>query len=87
MRAAMESLMLKYEVDVVFNGHVHAYERTHPVVDEKVDCKKGINYVTIGDGGNREQFATPWVVDQPDWSAIREFAYVAIRFHHAPSVS
>ena len=24
MRAAMEGLLLQYEVDVVFNGHVHA---------------------------------------------------------------
>jgi hypothetical protein len=56
-------------------------------VDEKVDCKNGINYITIGDGGNREQFAYPWVAEQPDWSAIREFAYVALRFQQAPSVS
>ena len=26
-------------------------------------------------GGNREEFATPWVTEQPDWSAIREYAY------------
>ena len=31
MRGSMEALMLHYEVDVVFNGHVHAYERTNPV--------------------------------------------------------
>lgn len=75
MRADMEALLLQHEVDVVFNGHVHAYERTHPVAMEKVDCENGINYVTIGDGGNREQFAYPWTDVQPDWSAIREFAY------------
>jgi hypothetical protein len=75
MRGSMEALMLHYEVDVVFNGHVHAYERTNPVAFEKVDCKAGIHYITIGDGGNREEFATPWVTEQPDWSAIREYAY------------
>ena len=42
---------------------------------EKVDCKAGIHYITIGDGGNREEFATPWVTEQPEWSAIREYAY------------
>jgi len=75
MRADMEDLLLSHEVDVVFNGHVHAYERSKPVAHEQVDCKKGINYVTIGDGGNREEFATPWVPTQPEWSALREYAY------------
>ena len=30
---------------------------------------------SIGDGGNREEFATPWLPDQPPWSALREYAY------------
>jgi hypothetical protein len=43
----------RYGVDLVFNGHVHAYERTHPMYRYKVDnC--GPMYVTIGDGGNIE---------------------------------
>ena len=29
----------------------------------------------IGDGGNREHFAYPWEPVQPEWSALREFAY------------
>ena len=70
MRQAMEALLLQARVDVVFNGHVHAYERTHPV-----PTAAGITHITIGDGGNREQFATPWNDPQPAWSALRQDAY------------
>jgi hypothetical protein len=65
------------KVDVVFNGHVHAYERSYPVLHDTVTPASagGVTYITIGDGGNREGFAVPWVDPQPEWSAVRECAY------------
>ena len=74
MKEAMEPLFLQAGVDLVFNGHVHAYERTHRVANGKPD-EHGIAHVTIGDGGNREHFAHPWLPTQPEWSALREYAY------------
>jgi len=74
MREAMEGLMRQYKVDIVFNGHVHAYERTYPISQNHTDCASGIPFITIGDGGNREMFAVPWG-GQPEWSALREYAY------------
>eukprot|EP00966_Prymnesium_polylepis_P148124 3422025-Prymnesium_polylepis.2 len=50
-------------------------ERTLPVSGGISDPVRGIPHVTIGDGGNREQFAYPWVPEQPEWSALREYAY------------
>ena len=48
-----EPLFLQFGVDVVLNGHVHAYERTHPVFQYQLNpC--GPIYLTIGDGGNIE---------------------------------
>ena len=48
----------KYGVDMVFNGHVHVYERTLPIKGGKVDRLKGITYVTSGGGGGSlENFA------------------------------
>ena len=74
MRAAIEPLLLGASVDLVFSGHVHAYERTYRVANGALSAA-GPAYITIGDGGNREAFAYPWLKDQPEWSALREYAY------------
>ncbi|KAL4272430.1 hypothetical protein GQ457_13G001880 [Hibiscus cannabinus] len=56
MREAMEDLFYKARVDVVFAGHVHAYERFTRIYNERADpC--GPVYITIGDGGNRQGLA------------------------------
>ncbi|KAH6834778.1 purple acid phosphatase 15 [Perilla frutescens var. hirtella] len=57
MRVAMEDLLYQYGVDVVFNGHVHAYERSNRVYNYTLDpC--GPVHLSVGDGGNREKMAT-----------------------------
>ncbi|KAL6337287.1 hypothetical protein AAG906_036601 [Vitis piasezkii] len=56
MRKAMEKLLYEARVDVVFAGHVHAYERFTRVYKNKAD-ECGPIHVTIGDGGNREGLA------------------------------
>jgi len=80
MRAAFEEPLHKAGIDVVFNGHVHAYERTYPVYQESVDHCSGAVHITVGDGGNRECFADysktpghPWF--QYNWSASRKFTF------------
>ncbi|XP_021907137.1 purple acid phosphatase 15 isoform X2 [Carica papaya] len=56
MRVAMEELLYSYGVDVVFSGHVHAYERSNRVYNYTLDpC--GPVHIMIGDGGNREKMA------------------------------
>ncbi|KAG5226699.1 purple acid phosphatase [Salix suchowensis] len=56
MRVAMEDLLYQYGVDVIFNGHVHAYERSNRVYNYTLDpC--GPVHITVGDGGNREKMA------------------------------
>ncbi|KAF9610062.1 hypothetical protein IFM89_019902 [Coptis chinensis] len=56
MRVEMEELLYSYGVDIVFNGHVHAYERSNRVYNYSLDpC--GPVYITVGDGGNREKMA------------------------------
>jgi predicted phosphodiesterase len=41
----------KYNVDMVFFGHIHDYERTWPLRDDKVDLKNGVVYIQAGGGG------------------------------------
>lgn len=69
MRDSMEDLFYKNHVNVVFTGHVHAYERTYPVYKNETRSD-GIVYITIGDGGNREGHAVTYY-EQPSWSAYR----------------
>ncbi|KAK7244923.1 hypothetical protein RIF29_39752 [Crotalaria pallida] len=56
MRQEMEELLYNASVDLVFAGHVHAYERFTRIYDNKANSC-GPLYVTIGDGGNREGLA------------------------------
>ncbi|CAN1278703.1 Purple acid phosphatase 15 [Linum perenne] len=75
MRQEMEALLYHYHVDVVFNGHVHAYERMNRVYNYTLDSC-GPVYITVGDGGNIEQVDGKFCWDsQPEWSAFRESSF------------
>lgn len=45
------TLYERHGVDLVLNGHVHLYERTHPIRGGMVDLKDGIVHITTGGGG------------------------------------
>jgi hypothetical protein len=83
-QAALESLFLTYHVDVVITGHVHCYERVHPVQngdevtqypaknEDGVDVYTNPSsplYLVIGSAGAFQ--AEKWTSPQPDWSAVR----------------
>ncbi|KAL1201281.1 putative purple acid phosphatase 20 [Cardamine amara subsp. amara] len=71
MKKSMETLLYKARVDVVFAGHVHAYERFNRVYQDKLD-KCGPVYINIGDGGNLEGLATRYENPSPEISLFRE---------------
>ncbi|KAF5473837.1 hypothetical protein F2P56_005792 [Juglans regia] len=74
MKASMEGLLYQARVDVVFTGHVHAYERFTRVYNGKADnC--GPVHITIGDGGNREGLASKYEDPTPDISIFREASF------------
>ncbi|KAL6141780.1 hypothetical protein ACLB2K_060067 [Fragaria x ananassa] len=74
MRLAMEELLYKAQVDLVFQGHVHAYERFTRVYNNKADpC--GPIYITIGDGGNREGLALSFEKPTSPLSLFREASF------------
>lgn len=71
MKAAIEPLLYKYNVNIVICGHVHAYERSHPVYHNVVDYTNGVTYVVVGDGANDEGHAATYIKPTPAWSAFR----------------
>lgn len=70
MKANLETLVNKYKVNLIISGHVHAYERTHPVFNGSVNTSAP-TYIVIGDGGNIEGHASNYIQPQPVWSAYR----------------
>ncbi|XP_031250474.1 bifunctional purple acid phosphatase 26-like [Pistacia vera] len=85
MRAVFESWFIKYRVDVIFAGHVHAYERSYRISNVRYNITSGERYpvadksapvyITVGDGGNQEGLAGRFRDPQPDYSAFREASY------------
>ncbi|KAJ9186516.1 hypothetical protein P3X46_002080 [Hevea brasiliensis] len=85
MRALHEKLFVQHKVDIVFAGHVHAYERSEPVSNiayniTNKECTPKIDqtapvYITIGDGGNIEGLAKNMTEPQPNYSAFREASF------------
>lgn len=85
MRVMYEEWLVQYKVDVVFSGHVHAYERTERISNIEYNVVNGLCtpisddsapvYITIGDGGNQEGLLTEMTEPQPKYSAYREGSY------------
>ncbi|CAK9263907.1 unnamed protein product [Sphagnum jensenii] len=60
--------------NIVFAGHLHAYEHIERVHLKQSDpC--GILYITIGDGGNIEGLARIWLDPQFVWSMFQESSF------------
>jgi 3',5'-cyclic AMP phosphodiesterase CpdA len=72
MRKDVEDLFYEHKVDIVFAGHVHAYDRTKSVYKNQTTCD-GPVYVTIGDGGNQEGPYCGW--RHLEWSAFTENSF------------
>ncbi|PIA42298.1 hypothetical protein AQUCO_02000032v1 [Aquilegia coerulea] len=85
MRAAFESWFVQYKVDLIFAGHVHAYERSYRFSNIHYNVSSGDRYpifdksapvyITVGDGGNQEGLAVSFRDPQPDYAAFREASY------------
>jgi predicted phosphodiesterase len=55
----LKKLYEEMQVNVVFYGHVHAYERTHPLKEGKIDQKNGVVYIKSGGGGGHLEDFSP----------------------------
>jgi hypothetical protein len=68
-----EPIFIKYGVDAVFAGHVHAYER-NTGVEFGNPSATGPIYVTVGNGGNHEGLYDEWL-PKPPYSVFRDGRY------------
>ncbi|CAI5957535.1 unnamed protein product [Closterium sp. NIES-65] len=76
MRYEIEEWLHGAGVDLVASGHVHAYERSYPVYGMKrMENGCAAVHVTVGDGGNIEEIAGPFLEPQPSYSAYREESF------------
>ncbi|KAG8376696.1 hypothetical protein BUALT_Bualt09G0090800 [Buddleja alternifolia] len=74
MKEVMEDVFYRARVDVVFAGHVHAYERFVRVYKDRTnEC--GPMYITSGGGGNHEGLARRFKNPRPEISAFREASF------------
>lgn len=81
-RAVFEPIYSQYGVDFVVQGHVHSYERSHPVYNYVVTPTAPV-YLQVGDGGSDEGLTRSFIdgVDsasgQPFCSDFLSYAAVA----------
>jgi hypothetical protein len=64
-----EKLLVQH-ADMVLSGHVHAYERTHPVYRGSRQ-EGGLVHVTGGISGSSQGLYYRWA-ERPEWSAFRQ---------------
>lgn len=68
---SLAPLFEKHQVDVVFQGHDHGYERTQPLKKGLVSPEDGVIYITLAGGGSPLYIQTT----QNDWSEKYAPAY------------
>ncbi|MGN6439965.1 MAG: metallophosphoesterase [Agriterribacter sp.] len=69
----------KYGVDIVFYGHIHTYERTWPIMENKPVQENGVLYLNMGGAGGSLENAAPtrsWFTNKV--KTIHHFGYIAI---------
>ena len=80
----LEPLFCEHGVNFVLSGHLHAYQRTHPVNNGTLD-QKGPMHIILGNGGR--QANTPYYRRKPEsWVAVRDhttYGYGTLDFVNA----
>uniref|UniRef100_A0AAV1V7P7 Purple acid phosphatase n=1 Tax=Peronospora matthiolae TaxID=2874970 RepID=A0AAV1V7P7_9STRA len=90
VQKAFEQLLIKYEVDLVYHGHVHSYERLYPTANSK-PVMEGVSekgrlytnprapvYVIAGSAGNSEGLTQYEKQPKPKWIAHLDATHFGI---------
>ncbi len=82
MRKSMESILYSAGVDVLFSGHVHAYERTNRVYNNTLDpC--GSVHIMAGDAGDIEGLSVGRCCSTPNVTLYGGASYVDLQVGRA----
>jgi hypothetical protein len=80
----LEPLFYEHGVNFVLSGHLHAYQRSHPVYNGTLD-RKGPMHIILGNGGR--QANSPYFRRRPEaWVAVRDhttYGYGTLDFVNA----
>ena len=72
LRNALEPLLLQYNVDMVFVGHYHQYERSCRLA--RGECNpQGPVHLTVGMAGPNNHL--PWTPLRPAWNLVQNFSH------------
>jgi hypothetical protein len=82
LRWAVEELLYSGGADILVSGHVHAYERSHPVFNGTLDAC-GMTQLVVGDAGAYGGPHLGWTDPQPAWSAFRSATFGSGRLEFA----
>lgn len=76
VRNSICPILDRYEVDIVFNGHDHIYERSHPLEKGKIVDEGGTIYVVTGGGGY-----SLYAVGSDYWTAHSQSIFHHVKVH------
>lgn len=85
----LEPLFIKYKVNLVVSGHIHAYMRTHPIVDYEINNTQAPMYFIIGNGGRNVNAPYKDCYTPEPWVASRDHAtygYANFTFFNATTL-
>ena len=89
MRVALESLLLSFRVNAIYNGHVHAYQRTHYVANNTVvdpaSGDRGMYHFMVGTSG--KELYQQWQEPAFPWVAQRNATFWGPAFFDAPNAT
>lgn len=72
-REHLEPLFVEYHVNIVFTGHIHAYQRTANVANDAL-VETGPIHITVGAGGR--QCDAPFKTEEPEpWIVKRDASF------------
>lgn len=100
LQKVFEDIFYENRVDLILNGHVHAYSRNYPAYrNKRIPCAgddslfikpKAPISVVYGNAGNIERIESGWIDPQPEWEVTHYsggYGYAHLSVHNASALT